>query len=106
MQQQFFLLHPLGACGGVNRSNINKFQLQSQFQRLFIPNFVCVLTNERYTTYQTRFSFKHLGHVSGVGLGGAVGAQGVNIFFSRNNRVAYQIEGDDKQNRMQLNFSP
>ena len=26
-------------------------------------------TNERYKTYQTRFSFDHLGHAPGVGLG-------------------------------------
>ena len=37
----------------------------------FIPNFVCVLTNERYKTYQTGFSFCRLGHAPGVGLGGA-----------------------------------
>ena len=36
----------------------------------FIPNFVCVLTNERYKTYQTGFLFCRLGHPLGVGLGG------------------------------------
>ena len=35
-----------------------------------IPNFVCVLTNERYKTYQTGFLFCRLGHAPGVGLGG------------------------------------
>ena len=39
--------------------------------KIFIPNFVCVLTNERYKTYQMGFSFCHLGHSLGVGLGGA-----------------------------------
>ena len=52
-------------------SNI-QFQLQSQFQR-----FLCVLTNERYKTYQMGFSFCCLGHASWVGLCGAGGAQGV-----------------------------
>ena len=37
----------------------------------FIPNFVCVLTNERYKTYQTGFLFCPLGNALGVGLGGA-----------------------------------
>ena len=37
----------------------------------FIPNFVCVLTNERNKTYQTGFLFCCLGHALGVGLGGA-----------------------------------
>ena len=36
----------------------------------FIPNFVCVLTNERYKTYQTGFLFCHLRHALGVGLWG------------------------------------
>ena len=49
--------------------------------KIFITNFVCVLTNERYKTYQTGFSFCLLGHAPGVGLWGAGGAQGVNFFF-------------------------
>ena len=36
----------------------------------FYTNFVCVLTNERYKTYQTGFSFCCLGHAPGVGLWG------------------------------------
>ena len=43
---------------GQIKLNIIKFQLQSQYQR-----FVCLLTNERYKTYQTRFSFGCLGHM-------------------------------------------
>ena len=46
-------LHKLGvqqhtsseALGKIKWSNIIKFQLQSQFRRFDIPNFVCVLTN-------------------------------------------------------------
>ena len=34
--------------------------------KIFIPNFVCVLTNERYKTYQTGFSFCRLGHAMSV----------------------------------------
>ena len=51
--------------------------------KIFIPNFVCVLTNERYKTYQTGLSFCCLGHAPGVGLWGAGGAQVVkkNFFF-------------------------
>ena len=36
-----------------------------------IPKFLCVLTNERYSTYQTGFLFYHLGHAPGVGPWGA-----------------------------------
>ena len=31
---------------------------------------MCLLANERYETYQMGFSFGHLGHATGVGLGG------------------------------------
>ena len=52
---------------------------------------------------QTGFLFCRLGHAQGVGLWGAVGAQGVNFF--KHGHVAYQINGDDEQNRMQVKFS-
>ena len=34
---------------------------------------MCLLTNERYKTYQTGFSFGRLGHAPGVALLGTVG---------------------------------
>ena len=67
--------------------NIIKFQLLCQFQRFFKPNFVCLLTNERYKTYQTGFSFGRPGHAPGVGLGGTVGGCGVNFFFLKFNQI-------------------
>ena len=66
---------------------------------------MCFLTNERYKTYQTGFSFCCLGHAPGVGLRGAGGAQGVKKNIFKHGHVAYQIDGDDEQNRMQVNFS-
>ena len=54
----------------------------------------------------TGFSFCHLGHAThapGVGLWVAGGAQRV-FFFIKHGHVAYQIDGDDKQNRMQVKF--
>ena len=63
-----------GGVGGQNkRSNIIKAQSQSQFQIFLKPNFVCLLTKERYKAYQTGFSFDRLGHAPGVGLGGTGG---------------------------------
>ena len=44
---------------------------------------MCLLTNERYKTYQTRFSFGHLGHAPGVGLWGTGGS----IFFPKFNQI-------------------
>ena len=67
---------------------------------------MCVLTNEIYKTYQTGFLFCHLGNAPGMGLRDAWGAQGVkNVFFFKHGHVAYQIDGDDEQNRMQVKFS-
>ena len=68
--------------------------------KIFIPYFVCVLTNERYKTYQTGFIFCRLYHAPGVGLEGTGGTQGVKNF--KHGHVAYQIDGDDEQNRMQV----
>ena len=79
-----FWPRPLGPWGGAKRSNIIKFQLLSQFQRFLKPNFVCLLTNERYKTYQTGFSFGRLGHAPGLGLGGTMrGLGGSKKFFFR-----------------------
>ena len=41
---QFFWPRPLGPWGGANRSNIIKFQLQSQFQRFFNQT-LCVFSH-------------------------------------------------------------
>ena len=41
---------------------------------------MCLLTYERYKTYQTGFSFGRLGHAPGVGLRGTVGGLGVKNF--------------------------
>ena len=78
--------------------------ITKSISKIFIPNLVCVLTNERYKTYQTGFSFCRLGHAPGVGLWGAGGARG-SIFFFKHGHVADHIDGDDKQNRMQVKFS-
>ena len=72
--------------------------------KIFIPTFVCVLTNERYKTYQPGFLFCRLGHAPGVGLWGAGVPRGLNFFF-KHGHVAYQIDGDDEQNKMQVAFS-
>ena len=97
----FFWPRPLGPWGGV------KYHLSSitnSISKIFIPNFVCVLTNERYKTYQTGFSFCSLGHAPGVGLWGAGGAKGFKKKFQQGH-VVYQIDGADEQNRMQVKFS-
>ena len=56
----------------------------------FIPNFVCVLTNESYKTYHTGFLFRHLGHAPGVGLRGAGVLRGSKKIYS--NMVMWHIK--------------
>ena len=42
---------------------------------------MCLLTNERYKTYQTGFSFGHLSHAPGVGRGYSGGVEWSKQFF-------------------------
>ena len=89
VQQQFFLAPPPGALGRGQKVKYHLISITKSISKIFIPNFVCVLTNERYKTYQTGFSFCRLGHAPGVGLRGAGGAQGVKIF---SNMVMWHIK--------------
>ena len=66
-----FLALPPGALGRgqifqISLNFNNKVNLKDSFTKPW-----CVLTNERYKTYQTGFSFCRLSHALGVGLGGA-----------------------------------
>ena len=60
--------------------------------KIFKPNFVCLLTNERYKTYKKIFFL-----VSWVmPQGWDLGVLGVKNKFSEDGHMAYQIEGDDQ----------
>ena len=82
-----------------NKQKYHLISITKSISKIFIPNFVCVLTNVRYKTYQTRFSFCPLGQATGMGLWGAGAAQGVkkNFFFQTwscgiSNRWGWQVE--------------
>ena len=91
MQRQLFLALPPGAPVRGQKVKYHLILITKSISKIFIPNFVCVLTNERYKTYQTGFSFCPLGHAPGVGLWGAGDAQGVKkIFFS--NMVMWYVK--------------
>ena len=75
--KHFFWAPPPGALGRGKKVKYYVNSITKSFSKIFIPNFVCVLKNERYKTYQTGFLFCPLGHAPGVGLWGAGGAQGV-----------------------------
>ena len=64
----FFGPAPLGPGEG-SKGQISFFSITKSISKIFIPNFVCVLTNERYKTYQMGVLFCCLGHALGVGLG-------------------------------------
>ena len=65
---------------------------------LVIPNFVCVLTNEKSKIYHTGFSFCGPGHAPGVGLRGDADAKGVKkLFFS--NMVMWHIKSTGMTSR-------
>ena len=90
LQHQTFLVPPPGA---LRRSQKVKYHLISKsFSKIFIPNFVCLLTNESFKTYQSGFSFCRLGRVPGVGLWGAGGARGVGFKFFFSNMVMWHIK--------------
>ena len=63
-----FLAPPPGALGRGQKVKYHLISIAKSISKIFIPNFVCVLTNERYKTYQTGFSFCPLGHAPGVEL--------------------------------------
>ena len=62
--------------------------ITQSISKIFKPNFVYFLTDKRYKTYQTGFSFGHLGHAPGVRLGGTVGGWVVQkIVFPQFNQI-------------------
>ena len=79
--------------------------ITKSISKICVPNFVCVLTNERYKTYQTGFSFCCLGHAPGVDFGVLAVPRWSKIYFFKHGHVAYQIDGDGEQNGMQVTFS-
>ena len=100
----FFEAPPPGALGRGQKVKYHIISITKSISKIFIPNFVCVLTNERYKTYQTGFLFCRLDHAPGVGLSGAVVPRGSKNFFFKHGHVAYQIDWDDEQNNLQVKF--
>ena len=62
---------PPGALGRDQEVKYHLISITKSISKICLPNFACVLTNERYKAYQIEFSFCRLGHVPGVGLWGA-----------------------------------
>ena len=61
----FFGPAPWGPGGG-QKVKYHLISITKSISKIFIPNLVCVLANERYKTYQRGFSLCSLGHAPGV----------------------------------------
>ena len=91
--QRNFLAPPPGALGRGQKVNYHLISITKSISKIFIPNFVCVLTNERYKTYQTVF-FYSVAWVMPQGWDfGALGVPRGSIFFFKHGQVAYHIDG-------------
>ena len=93
-----YLAAPPGALGRGQKVKYHLISITKSISKIIVPNFVCVLTNEGYKTYQTGFLFCLLGHAPGVGLRGTGGAQGVKFFFF-SNMVMWHIESTGMTSR-------
>ena len=78
----FFVAPHPGALGRSQKVKYHLISFTMSISKIFIPNFVCVLTNERYKTYQTGVLFYHLGHALGVGLGVLRGQKSNSVLLS------------------------
>ena len=78
VQRQTFLAPPPWAMG---RGQNVIYHFISITNSIFMSNFVCVLINEIYKTYQTGILFCCLGDAPGVGLRATGVAQGVKTIF-------------------------
>ena len=101
---KLFWPRPMGPWGGGQKVKYNLISITKSISKICVPKFVCVLTNERYKTYQTVFSFCCLGHAPGVGLWGDGVPRGSKIILFQTWSCAYQIDGDDEQNGTQVKF--
>ena len=84
----FFGSPPPGALGRGQKVKYHLISITSQFQR-FLNQTLCVFSQLKdIKKIQMGFSFRHLGHAPGVGLGGTVGGQGVQkLFFCKFNQI-------------------
>ena len=74
-----------GALGRGQKVKYHYISITKSISKI-LNQILCLLTNERYKTYQTGFSFGRLGHAPGVGLGGYRGVGGGQkcCYFFRN----------------------
>ena len=80
----FFKFNQIWCVSYLHEWHMQRHHFLKSISKVFKPNFVYLLTNGRYLTYQKGFSFGRLGHAPGVGLRGTVGGLGgqkICLFF-------------------------
>ena len=100
----WFLAPPPGVLGRGQKVKYHLISITKSISKICVPNFLCVLSNERFKTYQTGLTFCRLSYAPGVVLLGAGCQGGQKLFYFKHGHVAYQIDGDVEQNRMQVKF--
>ena len=71
----FFWAPPPGALGRGQKVKYHLISITKSISKIFLPNFMCVLTNERYKTYQTGFFILSPGSCPRGGTWGYLGAK-------------------------------
>ena len=102
LKQQFFLGPAPWGPGEGSKGQIFNFNYKVNFQVFLYC--VCSYKWKIHLTYQKGFSFCCQGHVPGVGIWVAGGAQVVKKMF-KHDHVAYYFDEDEEQNRMQVKLS-
>ena len=99
-----FFAQPPGALGRSQKVKYHLISITKSISKICVPNFVCVLINERYKAYQRGYSFCRLGHVQEVRLWGAAGAQGVKYYFI-SNMVNWHINSKGMTSRTECKYN-
>ena len=86
-----FLVPTPGALGRGQKVKYHLIWITKSISKIFKPNFVYLLTNERYITYHTGFSFSRLGHAQGWDLGAPWGVGVKNFFFWNSTRFGVWV---------------
>ena len=73
---------PPGALERGQKVKYHLISMKKSFSKICVPNFVCVLSNERYKAYQMGFLLFRLVHAPGMGLWDAGAPRGskINLF--------------------------
>ena len=81
------------------------FKITKSFSKIFFQT-LCLFSQIKDTNpFRRDFNFVAWVMPQGSDFGALGVPRGVKLFFSKHGHVAYQIDGDDKQNKMQVKFS-